>query len=59
MVRYSTYMTKYGLPSFIEHIGRACRQAFDQFVRNPLPERWVALIQRLDAEDDRRRGRSR
>lgn len=44
--------------ALIEHIGRACREAFDQDLKRPVPERWVTLIQRLDAEDDRRHGQS-
>jgi hypothetical protein len=36
----------------VERIGRALHLTFDEFVREPLPERWIDLICRLNAEED-------
>jgi hypothetical protein len=35
-------------------IGRALHQTLDEIVNAPLPERWIDLINRLNAEEDRR-----
>jgi hypothetical protein len=49
----------------IGRIGRALHQTFDEIVHAPLPERWVDLINRLNAEENspgidyRRRGEIR
>jgi hypothetical protein len=43
----------------IERIGKAIGEAFERLVLDPLPERWAALIKRLDAEEDARRSTAR
>jgi hypothetical protein len=35
----------------IKSIGRTLQSGFDAVLREPLPERWVALIKRLNEEE--------
>jgi hypothetical protein len=39
-------------PSILEHIGKILREIAQVFRNEPLPERWVELIKRLDAEEE-------
>ena len=39
-------------PSIIDHIGKVLRETTHARQNEPLPERWIELIQRLNAEED-------
>ena len=36
----------------IGRIGRALHETFDEIVHAPLPERWIDMINRLNAEEE-------
>ena len=38
----------------LDRIGKVLHETFDDFRREPLPERWVDLLNRLNAEEDGR-----
>jgi hypothetical protein len=43
-------------PSF-ERITKALHRSYDELLHEPLPERWIDLLKRLNAEEnDRRKG---
>ena len=39
---------------FIERIGNALHRTYDDLVHEPLPDRWINLIKRLNAEKEQR-----
>ena len=41
-------------PTLLDRIGRALRAQFDEIVHEPLPNRWVDLINYLNEKDKRR-----
>ena len=46
-------------PSLVEHFGKSLRDLIGDIRRNPLPERWTKLIERLSAEEDALNERTR
>ena len=42
-------------PTF-ERIKKALHRSYDELLHEPLAERWIALIKRLNAEENDRRG---
>lgn len=55
MANYTLMTTHWSI--IIWRIGKTVRAAFERIARDPIPERWITLIQRLDAEEDRSAGR--
>jgi hypothetical protein len=43
----------------LQHLGETFRQAYAWVVRGPVPTRWIALIEQLNAEEDAMNERSR
>ena len=44
----------------LERITKALHRSYDELLHEPLPERWIDLIERLNAEEiDRREGTHR
>jgi hypothetical protein len=43
-----------GHASFLERISKALHVHYDNTVKEPLPERWIDLIQYLDEEERKR-----
>jgi hypothetical protein len=39
----------------LEHIRKTLHRSFDELLHEPLPERWIDLITRLNAEENARR----
>ena len=46
-------------PSPVEHIGKVLRETIEGLRREPLPERWIRLIEHLNAEEDALNERTR
>lgn len=40
----------------LERIRKTLHRSFDELLHEPLPERWIDLITRLNAEENARRG---
>ena len=40
----------------LERITKALHRSYDELLHEPLPERWIDLIKRLNAEENDRRG---
>ena len=43
----------------LERITKALHRSYDELLHEPLPERWIDLIKRLNAEENDRRGGTR